>query len=138
MRRLLLSCLPVLLTGCALLPPRHDPNQAWIELHSSADEQLQALQVDEKPLDDDRFFQVSPGQHELQVRFQFEVDPSNIGPQSEARARTCLLTIAYADFAAGGTYRLEADSRGFRPRVQLYDARGQQLARAREGRCGEV
>lgn len=137
MRRLMLSSLPVLLAGCSLLP-RHDPGQAWVDLDSAENEQLQALQVDEKPLDDDRFFQVSPGQHELQVRFQFEVDPSNIGPQSEALARTCLLTIDYADFAAGGLYRLEADSFGFRPLVQLVDAQGRKLARGREGRCGEV
>lgn len=137
MRRLMLSSLPVLLAGCALLP-RHDPGQAWVDLGSAENQQLQALQVDGKPLDDDRFFQVSPGQHELQVRFQFEVAPGNIGPQSDALARTCLLTIVYADFAAGGTYRLEADSFGFRPRVQLYDAQGRKLARGHEGRCGEV
>ncbi len=137
MHRLMLSSLPVLLAGCSLLP-RHDPTQAWVDLGNAENENLQALQVDEQPLDDDRFFQISPGQHELQVRFRFEVDPSNIGPQRQALARTCLLTINYADFAAGGSYRLEADSFGFHPRVQLYDTRGQQLARGREGRCGEV
>lgn len=138
MRRLMLCCLPVLLTGCSLLPPRHDPNQAWIELHSHGAEQLQAVQVDEQVLEDDGYFQVSPGRHALQVRYQFQVEPGNIGPQSAAHPRTCLLTVEFAGFAAGQRYRLQAGSHGFRPWAQLYDAQGQRLARAREGRCGEV
>lgn len=137
MRHLMLCSLSILLAGCALLP-RHDPAQAWVELDSAEHQQLQAWQVDEHTLDDDRFFQVSPGLHTLQVRFQFEVAPGNIGPQSAARARTCLLTLTYADFLAGESYRLQASSLGFRPRVQLYNAHGQQLAHGREERCGEV
>lgn len=138
MYRPMLCCLLLLLAGCALWLPRHDPSQAWIELRGGADEQLQALQVDGKPLADDRYFQVSPGRHELQVRLRFQVEPDNIGPQSATHPRTCLLTVDYADFAAGQRYSLHTGSHGFRPWAKLYDARGQHLARAREGRCGEV
>ncbi|HSC85435.1 MAG TPA: hypothetical protein VLC30_17620 [Pseudomonas sp.] len=138
MRRLMLSSLSTLFAGCSLLPPHHDPSQAWVELHSAEHEQLQAVQVDTKDLEDDRYFQVSPGQHQLQVRYQFQVEPGNIGPQSPALPRTCLLTLDFADFAAGQRYRLQAGSHGFRPWAQLYDAQGQRLVRAREGRCGEV
>lgn len=132
-----LLCLPLLLSGCSLLPS-HDPSQAWVDLNSREHEALQATQVDEKELEDDRFFQIPPGKHELEVRFSFEVDPSNIGPDSQALPRTCLLTLDYDAFTAGERYRLQAGSRGFRPWAQLYNAQGERLARAREGRCGEV
>lgn len=138
MRRPLLCCLPIVLAGCALWLPRHDPSQAWIELRGGEDQQLQALQVDGKALEDDRYFQVSPGRHALQVRLQFQVAPDNIGPDSQGRPRTCLLSLDYAEFAAGQRYSLKAGSHGFRPWAKLYDARGRHLARAREGRCGEV
>ena len=137
MRKALYCCLPVLLSGCALWLPRHDPGQAWIELHEREDGRLEAVRVDGKVLDDDRFFQVPPGRHELQVRLRFEVAAGNTGG-NQALPRTCLLTLDYADFAAGQRYRLKAGSRGFRPWAQLQDERGERLAQAREGRCGAV
>lgn len=137
MRTPLLLCLPVLLGGCSLLMPFHDPAQAWIELHERQDGRLEAVQVDGKTLDDGRYFQIPPGRHELQVRLRFEVAPANTGAQ-QSLPRTCLLTLDYADFAAGQRYRLKAGSRGFRPWAQLQDERGEDLARAREGRCGAV
>ncbi|UUY09419.1 hypothetical protein LRS11_05110 [Pseudomonas sp. J452] len=138
MYRLMLCSLPLLLAGCALWLPRHDPGQAWIELHAGEEQQLQALQVDGKDQGDTRYFQVSPGRHELQVRLQFQVAPGNIGPASQGHPRTCLLSLDYAEFAAGQRYSLKAGSHGFRPWVRLYDERAEPLARAREGRCGEV
>ncbi|WP_252272267.1 hypothetical protein [Pseudomonas subflava] len=132
-----LFCLPILLSGCSLWMPRHDPDQAWIDLHGREDGRLQAVQVDGQTLEDDRFFQVPPGRHELQVRLRFAVDASNVGSDQDL-PRTCLLTLDYADFSAGQRYRLKAGSRGFRPWAQLLDERGESLARAREGRCGAV
>jgi len=132
-----LICLPVLLSGCSLWMPRHDPAQAWIELHERGDGRLQAVQVDGRELKDDRYFQIPPGRHELQVRLRFEVEASNVGSQDNL-PRTCLLTLDYDDFAAGQRYRLKAGNRGFRPWAQLQDERGEKLARAREGRCGAV
>lgn len=137
MRPALLLCLPVLLSGCSLLMPRHDPDQAWIELHEREDGRLEAVRVDGKDLDDDRYFQIPPGRHELQVRLRFEVDATNVGAD-QALPRTCLLTLDYAGFTAGQRYRLKAGSRGFRPWAQLQDERGEDLAQAREGRCGAV
>lgn len=67
-----LSCLALSLSGCNLLP-RHDPNQAWIDLDAGHDNALKAVQVDEKAWQDGRYFQVPPGNHELTVRFQFPV-----------------------------------------------------------------
>ncbi|MGH8467372.1 MAG: hypothetical protein ACRER5_24790, partial [Pseudomonas sp.] len=82
MRTLLVLGGMVLLTGCAVLPPA-DPNQAWIDLAPNPDESLHALQVDDRDWADKRYFEVPPGSHELTVRYQFLVTPSNIGPSSE-------------------------------------------------------
>ena len=135
--RTLLCGLPALLCGCSLLMPRPDPAQAWVELHERQHGRLEAVQVDGQALDDERYFQVPPGRHELQVRLRFEVAPGNTGGD-DALPRTCLLTLDYADFAAGQRYRLKAGSRGFRPWAKLQDEHGANLARAREGRCGAV
>lgn len=138
MRRLLLCCLPFVLGGCTLLGPSHDPSQAWIDLYSDRGETVEAVGVDERSLDDDDYFQVSPGAHALQMRVRFEVAPGNVGIGDEPLPRTCLMTLDYADFAAGKRYRVRTGSRGFRPWAQLYGADGERLARAREGRCGDV
>lgn len=134
MRQLPLHTLFLLLGGCALWLPRHDPAQAWVDLPRG----LQAVQVDGRALQDGRFFQVPPGRHQLQMRLRFEVPAGAIGGTSQALPRTCLLNLDYAEFAAGQRYRLAAGNRGFRPWAQLLDERGQPLARAREGRCGAV
>ncbi len=138
MRLLLLVTSLLTLGGCAFLGfmPTPDPSQAWVDLHTNAESELLAYRVDEKPLDDDRYFQVSPGRHELQVRFQFAVEASNIGPNSQAHQRDCRLELNYPKFAAGQRYRLEAGSIGFRPWAKLYDEQHQLVARARETRCG--
>ncbi|WP_278959533.1 hypothetical protein [Aquipseudomonas alcaligenes] len=133
MRLLLLSPLSLVLGGCALLPAWHDPAQAWIDLAPG----LQAVRVDERMLEDSRYFQVPPGRHALQMRLRFEVAPADTG-SAQALPRTCLLELDYAEFNAGQRYRLEAGHRGFRPWAQLRDAQDRPLARAREGRCGEV
>ncbi len=137
MRHSPLYCLFPLLGACSLFP-RHDPSQAWIDLDGPTDEVVQATRVDTRALDDERYFQVSPGEHALQVRLQFEVDPSNIGPDSAGLSRTCLLTLDYDGFDAGRRYRLDTGSAGFRPWAKLYDETGAPLAQAREGRCGDV
>ena len=125
------------LGGCAGLPTP-DPSQAWVTLHTSQSNTLQAAKVDASKLEDDRYFQVTPGQHELHMRLQFAVDPTNIGPDSQRLERTCVLTLDYPQFNAGQRYNLVAGSIGFRPWAKLYDQQHQLLARARESRCGEV
>ncbi|CAD5106725.1 PA0061/PA0062 family lipoprotein [Zestomonas carbonaria] len=136
MRTPLLFAGLISLGGCSLLPP-HDPSQAWIDLHTNPASELRADEVDDKPLDDDRFFQVPPGRHALQARLLFAVAGSDIGPDSEAMPRNCQVRLEYADFAAGERYRLVAGNIGFRAWAKLYDAQNQVLAKGREGRCGE-
>lgn len=141
MRRLCLLSLLLILSACAALKPlpKPDPNQAWIGLYHEGKGKLEATRADRKALDDWRYFQVWPGNHEVEVRYQFEVQPSNIGGQAKAPfARTCLLSLEYPKFAAGERYGLETGHVGWQPWVRLVDEHGQEVARSAAGRCGEV
>ncbi|BBN51928.1 hypothetical protein TRE132_00530 [Pseudomonas chlororaphis subsp. aurantiaca] len=70
---------------------------------------------------DRRYFEVQPGNHELKVRYQFAVEPTNIGPDSEPLWRDCQLNVKYKDFNAGQRYQLQTGNIGFRPWAKLYD-----------------
>lgn len=110
----------LLLSGCASLPDP-DPNQAWVDLAPHDETSLHAVQVDERDWADNRYFEVPPGNHELTVRYQFPVAPSNIGPVDAPLWRDCELNLSFKDFNAGQRYRLQAGSIGFRPWLKLYD-----------------
>lgn len=135
MRTLILLTCPLVLGGCNLLMPRPDPGQAWIELNPPAPRSLRATEVDHRKLDDHRYFQVPPGAHRLGMRYRFEVDANNIGPDSDAHERDCLIRLNYGKFAAGQRYSLEVGQVGFRPWAKLYDAERRELARGKESGC---
>ncbi|WP_462380517.1 PA0061/PA0062 family lipoprotein [Pseudomonas sp. Marseille-QA0892] len=128
-----LLCLPLMLTGCGLMMPSPDPNQAWVELVS---DDLEAAEVDQLPLDDGRYFQVMPGKHELGMRYAFEVSARNVGADAEPLRRECRLSLHYDDFTAGERYRLVTGQYGFRPWARLYDERNRILATGEERGCG--
>jgi hypothetical protein len=123
MRKLMLTGGLLTLAGCAGFGmPDPDPNQAWIDLNSKQeDAALQALKVDDKVATDKRFFEVQPGSHELKVRYQFAVQPTNIGTDAEPLWRDCQLNVKFKDFNAGERYQLQAGNIGFRPWAKLYD-----------------
>lgn len=81
---------------------------------------LMADRLDGKRLDDGRYFQVTPGRHELVVRFDYEIYAG--GFSTDPTERTCYLTVRYDDFKAGERYRLEARAPAMQPQVLLYDA----------------
>lgn len=130
---LLTGCL--VLGGCALMLPRPDPRQAWIDLNPPVPRSLRATEVDQRRLDDHRYFQVPPGAHQLSMRYRFEVDTYNIGPDSPPHERDCLIRLDYGKFAAGQRYSLEVGQTGFRPWARLYDAERRVLARGKESGC---
>ncbi|SDI58766.1 PA0061/PA0062 family lipoprotein [Pseudomonas panipatensis] len=141
MRPLLLAGGLLVLSGCALILPRPDPNRAWIDLDTNGESDLAALEVDGKPWRSSRYFEVDPGQHELRVRFQFQVAASDIGATdavNEGLWRDCQLTLKYKDFNAGQRYRLQTGNIGFYPWAKLYDAEAKEVARGRTGRCEKV
>ncbi|WP_343583441.1 hypothetical protein [Pseudomonas sp.] len=120
MRALLVIGSMLLISACSTLPDP-DPNQAWIDLTPYDNTSLHAVQVDERDWADSRYFEVQPGSHELTVRYQFPVTPSNIGPVKEPLWRDCQVKLTFKDFSAGQRYQMQAGSIGFRPWIKLYD-----------------
>lgn len=135
MRSFLLVLILASLGGCGLWMPRPDPNQAWVELQTSETTDLRAVSVDDQPLRDHRYFQVTPGTHALGMRYSFQVASSDMGSELPLQ-RNCKLQLEYRDFNAGSRYRLVAGKHGFRPWAKLLDEHDRLLARAEEKGCG--
>lgn len=135
MRYLVLIISLLLLGACASpLPPR-DPGMAWVDLYTTASDLLMAEELDGKRVNDGRYFQITPGAHELIARFQFEVQ-SGGNLMAEPIQRTCELRVRYDDFAAGQRYLIEARTLAMSAQGWLYDDQRNVLARARVLRCG--
>ena len=139
MRQLLLPVTALFLSACAMTPlPPVDPQQAWVDFATPTPgaKLVMAQRLDGKNLPDGRFFQVPPGNHELMVRFDFEVPTggsfSGFGQTSD---RTCFITLQYEHFEAGQRYRLEGRSLGYTPNIRLYNAARQLLAEERSVNC---
>ncbi|WP_027895910.1 lipoprotein [Zestomonas thermotolerans] len=135
MRHLLVAPFALLLGACAAPLPQPDPRQAWVELYTPATNLLMADRLDRRFWPDGRYFQVSPGAHELELRFQFETG-GGMGLDRDFSRITCYLRVRYADFAAGERYRLEADSLGLGVRAWLYDSRRRPLVEGEVTNCG--
>ncbi|MDP2242857.1 hypothetical protein [Pseudomonas sp.] len=135
MRYPLLIISLLMLSACASpLPPR-DPGMAWVDLYTTASDLLMAEELDGKRLNDGRYFQLTPGAHELVARFQFEVQGGS-SMMTEPVQRTCELRVRYDDFAAGQRYRIEARTLAMSAQGWLYDEQRNVLARAKVLRCG--
>ena len=78
---------------------------------------------------------ISPGAHELGMRYRFEVSGSNIGPGSAPYERNCLIRLNYKEFIAGQRYSLEVGDVGFRAWAKLYDDQRRMVASGRESGC---
>ncbi|QKS83637.1 PA0061/PA0062 family lipoprotein [Pseudomonas bijieensis] len=129
----------VVMSGCTATPlPAVDSNMAWIDFATPTPggKVLMAEKLDGQRLRDGRFFQVSSGSHELEVRFDFEVfGGGGLGLMSEPQERLCYLTVRYDHFEAGQRYRLEARNLAFTPSARLYDAKREIVAEDRQARC---
>ena len=137
MRALLLAPALMLLGACASPLPEPDSQQAWVELYSTADTLLMADRLDGKRWPDGRYFQVTPGQHELQTRFQFEVrGGGGLGMMNEPLRMTCEIRLRYDDFVAGQRYRIEARQQLMKAQAWLYDEQRNVVARGEVRRCG--
>ncbi|MBF8744571.1 hypothetical protein E2H86_06120 [Pseudomonas putida] len=109
------------LGACASPLPPADPKQAWVDLYTMTPGRLvMADRLDGQRLNDGRYFQVTPGKHELVVRFDYEVYSG--GLTTDPRDRTCYLTVRFDNFKAGERYRLVARAPVMDPEVAMYDA----------------
>lgn len=126
------------LTACVATPlPAVNPQMAWVDFAtpSPGGKVLMADRLDNQRLPDGRYFQVTPGRHELTVRFDFEVMGGGMLMTTEPRERLCYMTVPYEHFEAGQRYRLEARSLAFTPSARLLNARGEIVATERAIHC---
>jgi len=137
MRQSLLLLALTTLSACTSPLPSVDPQQAWIDLATPTPgaRVILAERLDHQRLSDGRFFQVTPGSHELVVRFDFETFAGKLGRIIEPRVRLCYLTVRYDHFEAGQRYRLEARSLSFDASARLYNAKGEIVAEDRQVNC---
>ena len=136
MRHLLLLSL-LGLVACAGPLPTPDPQKAWVDVKAAPAYLLMANKLDGRDLRDGRFFQVSPGAHELEGRFQFDVHYGGFGDVGTGPLQiTCYLRLRYDNFVAGQRYRMEARPLLMKAQGWLYDDQRNVLARAQVLRCG--
>lgn len=136
MRTLLWLLAACLLSACTSTPiPPADPAMAWIDLETQTGKLVMAERQDNKRQADGRYFQVTPGSHELMVRFDFEVFVGGMGMFSDPQERLCYVTVDYDNFQPGQRYRLQARSLGFNAYARLYDATGKVVAEERLVNC---
>lgn len=136
MRTLLWLLAACLLSACTSTPiPPADPTMAWVDLETQTSKLVMAERLDNKRQADGRYFQVTPGSHELMVRFDFEVFVGGMGMFSDPQERLCYVTVDYDNFQPGQRYRLQARSLGFNAYARLYDATGKVVAEERLVNC---
>ena len=137
MRRLLFLLAAGAFAGCQSPLPAVDPQMAWVDFATPTPggKLLMAERLDNQRLRDGRFFQVSPGSHELRVRFDFEVFGGGGSLMTGPVERLCYLTIRFDHFEAGQRYRLEARSLAFTPSARLYNDKREIVAEDREVNC---
>lgn len=124
------------LVACAGPLPAPDPHKAWVEIYTMPGYLLMADKLDGLDLRDGRFFQVPPGAHELEGRFQFDVNHGGLANAGGGPIQiTCYLQVRYDNFVAGQRYRLEARPLAMKAQGWLYDEQRNVLARARVRRC---
>ncbi|KPA88024.1 MULTISPECIES: hypothetical protein [Pseudomonas] len=120
--------LAVLLSACAGPMPKADPHQAWIGLQEEAPNDLLAEKVDGKPIDDGRFFEVTPGSHKLDVML-VEI------PVGDGNQEDCSGEVSYKQFKAGEHYKLVESSLGQEVSARLLDAHGKEVAHTGDFQC---
>lgn len=135
-RSILLPLLTLLVSCAQPLPP--SPGElARVLLDSGSRADMRAYRLDGELVRQLRFPDLPAGEHDIQVRYQFEVPGTmgGLGQISEPHRRSCILGLRW-DFAPGQHYQLTAYRLGWQPVGWLETATGERLVRARVIRCG--
>ncbi|MBD8185229.1 hypothetical protein IFU20_03465 [Pseudomonas viridiflava] len=124
------------LAGCAGPLPAVDPNMAWVDLRTITGKVVMADKLDGKNTYDGRYFQVTPGGHSLQVRYDYEYRYGSMGLMGDDYTEiTCFVEVDYAHFAAGQRYVLEVRSLTNDVDAWLYDAERKTVAQEGNVHC---
>ena len=123
------------ITGCAGPLPAPNPQMAWVDLTAGGIDTFMSDRLDGKRTPDGRYFQVSPGAHELEARYEFEISSGSSGDFGDTQYLRCTMVIRYDDFQPGRRYLFQARSLGFTPQGWLRDEQNEVLARAEAEHC---
>ena len=135
MRRALAAVVLTTLAGCSTTPlPAKNPQQAWVDMTMLGGKVVMAERLDGVRLNDGRYFQVTPGSHELMVRYDFEIYAGRL-MMAEPDERTCYLSVRYDGFQPGQRYLLETRTLGITPSARLYDQNRKVVAEDRDINC---
>ena len=137
MRRILPVLTLGILSGCAGPLPTHDPAMAWVDLNNMTVWLVMADKLDGENTYDGRYFQVTPGSHQLVVRYDYEYrSGAAMGMFSDDYTDiTCFIHVNYEHFQAGQRYRLQVRSLANAIEARLYDERRQEIARESDMHC---
>ena len=136
MRPLLMILGLTTLAGCAGPLPAVDPQQAWVDMRTMTGKLVMADKVDGQTTYDGRYFQISPGPHKLQVRYDYEVRYGGISLMSDDYTElTCFVEVTYDHFAAGQRYMIEVRSLTNDVTAELLDAQRKVLANESNVTC---
>jgi hypothetical protein len=129
MRPLLMLLALTTLAGCAGPLPAVDPGQAWVDMRTITGKLVMADKVDGINTYDGRYFQISPGSHKLQVRYDYEVRYLGFSAMSDDYTElTCFVELHYDHFEAGQRYMIEVRSLTSDVTAELLDAQRKVLA----------
>jgi hypothetical protein len=136
MRPLLMILGLTTLAGCAGPLPAVDPQQAWVDMRTMTGKLVMADKVDGQTTYDGRYFQISPGPHKLQVRYDYEVRYGGISLMSDDYTElTCFVEVKYDHFVAGQRYMIEVRSLTNDVTAELLDAQRKVLAEESSVTC---
>jgi hypothetical protein len=129
MRLIPLCVIAASLAGCISPLPAVDPNMAWIDMHTFTGRLVMSDKLDGENTPDGRYFQVTPGSHVLQVRYDYEYRSGGFGIMSDdLKEITCYIRLRYDHFAAGERYRFEVRSIANSVDAMLYDSKRKLVA----------
>ncbi|MBX8596888.1 hypothetical protein K5D39_06190 [Pseudomonas cichorii] len=124
------------LVGCITPLPAVDPAMAWVDMRTTAGRLVMADKLDGKNTEDGRYFQVTPGRHELQIRFDYEYRSGGLGLISDDYTDiTCFIDIEYDHFAAGQRYMIDARVLANDITARLFDAERKVVAEQGDIHC---
>lgn len=124
------------LVGCTTPLPAVDPAMAWVDMRTTTGRLVMADKLDGKNTEDGRYFQVTPGRHELQIRFDYEYRSGGLGLISDDYTDiTCFIDIEYDHFAAGQRYMIDARVLANDITARLFDAERKVVAEQGDIHC---
>ncbi|WP_259639785.1 hypothetical protein [Pseudomonas syringae group genomosp. 3] len=106
---------------------------AWVDMRTLTGQLIMADKLDDENTYDGRYFQVTPGRHELQVRYDYEYRSGGMGMIGDEYTEiTCYVSVRYEHFAAGQRYMLEVRSLANSVDAWLYDEKRNVVAEEEE------